>query len=152
MGIQRVVRHATRHDLAALERLEKAAFPADAFSRAQLRYLLTQANATTYVADESGKVIGSAIMLWRQRSTLGRLYSIATDPDCQGRGIGGQLLEACESDATRRGCHELRLEVRADNQQAITFYIKRGYQVIEELPDFYADGTTGIRMGKSLPA
>jgi ribosomal protein S18 acetylase RimI-like enzyme len=144
------IRRATLQDLDALEQLEREVFLADAFRRSQLRYLLTRGHATIVVAQEAGQVLGAAIMLWRRGTTVGRLYSIATAPAAQGRGVGGRLLQACEEEASQRGCKAVGLEVRTDNRQARTFYERRGYGVIENLPGYYAEGADGLRLRKPL--
>jgi ribosomal protein S18 acetylase RimI-like enzyme len=150
MSAPLTARVGTIDDLDALTRLEQAAFAVDGFHRKQLRYLLTRAHASVYVADENGIVRGSAIMLWRQRSKVGRLYSIATDPSVQGRGVGRLLLQTCETAAVQRGCRYVSLEVRVSNLAAITFYERHGYLAVEALPGFYEDGADGIRMRKAL--
>jgi ribosomal protein S18 acetylase RimI-like enzyme len=144
------VRQGTIRDLADLIRLEQAAFAVDGFCRRQLRYLLTRANASVYVAEEAGVVRGSAIMLWRQGAKVGRLYSIATDPSARGRGVGHLLLQACEAAAVRRNCREVSLEVRETNLTAIAFYERHGYRAAKKTPAFYEDGTDAIRMRKNL--
>ena len=150
MSKQLAIRHGTIHDLDALMRLEQRAFAADAFGRKQLRYLLTRANASVYIADEAGAVRGAAIMLWRQGATVGHLYSIATDPAARGRGLGSMLLHACEAAAVQQNCRQVCLEVRVTNLPAIAFYERHGYRAVAELPGFYEDGTPAIRMRKDL--
>jgi ribosomal protein S18 acetylase RimI-like enzyme len=150
MSAPLTVRKGTLDDLDELTRLEQAAFAVDGFHRKQLRYLLTRAHASVYVADEAGVVRGSAIMLWRQHSKVGRLYSIATDPVAQGRGVGRLLLQTCEAAAVQRACREVSREVRVTNLPAITFYKRHGYRVVAALPGFYEDGTDAIRMRKDL--
>jgi ribosomal protein S18 acetylase RimI-like enzyme len=86
----------------------------------------------------------------RKRVKVGRLYSIATDPTAQGRGVGRLLLQACEAAAVQRECHDVSLEVRVSNLAAITFYERHGYRIVEELTGFYEDGTDALRMRKHL--
>jgi ribosomal-protein-alanine N-acetyltransferase len=148
MARQSIIREASPGDLDALLELELAGFDRDAFRRGQLRYLLNRANATTFLLEEDGKVLGAAIMLWRKNSSVGRLYSIVVDPAFQGQGLGRKLLKACEDAALRRGCASLSREVRADNQRAILFYQRHGYRTTESLPGYYADGAAGLRMVK----
>jgi ribosomal protein S18 acetylase RimI-like enzyme len=148
---QSIIREAALNDLKDLVRLEQSGFKSiDQFSRQQLRYLLGRANATTYIVEEEGRVMGAATMLWRRNSSIGRLYSIVVDPAFQGRGLGSKLLRACEDAALRRGCTLLSLEVRAANEKAIVFYQRHGYQTTDSLPGFYADGASGLRMAKEL--
>jgi len=152
MSGQSVVRLGTGEDLDALVRLEKAGFTSDQFAREQLRYLLHQAHTTVLIIEQQGRVCGAAIMAWRKKSSMGRLYSIVIDPAVQGRGLGSKLLEACEDAAIKRGCERLSLEVRADNSRAIALYERHGYGITEELPGYYADGANGMRMVKFLGA
>lgn len=150
MSGKSVVRLGTAEDLDALVRLEKAGFTVDQFPREQLRYLLNEAHTTVFIIEQQGRVCGAAIMAWRKKSSMGRLYSIVIDPAVQGRGLGGKLLEACEDAAIKRGCERLSLEVRAHNSRAIAMYERHGYSITEELPGYYADGANGIRMVKFL--
>ncbi|MGH2543099.1 MAG: peptidase C39 family protein, partial [Ardenticatenaceae bacterium] len=151
MTEQSIIRTATAADLDALVHMEETGFVEnDRFSRDQLRYLITEANAATFVVEQAGKVRGAAIMLWRKNSTVGRLYSIVVSPKSQGRGFGGKLLQTCEDAASRRGCEYLSLEVRVDNERAIAFYNSRNYEVEETIPNFYADGANALRMVKPL--
>lgn len=144
------IRTATIKDLDVLLRLEEAFFPGDAFNRAQLRYLVTKANATTLVVEQDGQVIGAATVLWRLNSQVSRLYSMATAPEFQRRGFGSRLLKACEEEARRCGRTRMSLEVRADNSGAIAFYHRHGYSRAEGTGGFYADGTAALRMRKDL--
>lgn len=147
-----VVREATLDDLPALVCLERKGFPIDQFSREQLEHFLTRAHATTLVIDIQGTVRGSAIMLWRRASRTGHLYSITTDPDVQGRGLGGRLLAACEEAARNRGCTTVALESRPDNEPALAMYRKRGYQPGGTVPNYYSDGAPALQMSKPLAA
>jgi hypothetical protein len=63
MARESVIREATPQDLDALLELELAGFDRDTFRLSQLRYLLTRANATTFILEEMGEIQGAAIML-----------------------------------------------------------------------------------------
>lgn len=144
------IRPAGRRDLPDLERLERERFEVDAFDPPTLRRLLLEANSTVLVAEADGGFAGSAILLWRKGSRVGRLYSIAVSERAQGRGIARRLLEACEQEARRRDCTRVSLEVRRSNQRAIELYLKNGYLETELLRGYYEDGADGIRMVKDL--
>jgi ribosomal protein S18 acetylase RimI-like enzyme len=152
MAEHSIVRIGTVKDLDALVRLEKSGFSADWFEREQLLYLLGEAHATTFIVEQAGQVCGAAIMAWRRKSSVGRLYSIVIDPAFQGQGFGRKLLQTCEDAARERGCDRVSLEVRADNRRAIGMYERHGYRMKEALPGYYADGSTGWRMVKTLDA
>jgi ribosomal protein S18 acetylase RimI-like enzyme len=143
------IRPAGRRDLDDLARLEQERFPVDAFDRPTLERLLA-GHTTVLVAETGGRFTGSAIMLWRRGSRVGRLYSIAVPERAQGLGIGRRLLEACEREARRRDCTRVSLEVRAANERAIDLYARNGYRITEQLPGYYQDGADGVRMVKEL--
>ena len=144
------VRLATEHDLEALVQLEEAAFRSDRFSEDSINYLLTRSRATTLVIEENGVVVGSACVLWRRSYQAARLYNIAINPNRQGKGYGAVLMDECELEAARRGCAVMTLEVRKDNVGAIKFYERRGYVFKRMLPEYYEDGSAGLKMAKVL--
>lgn len=144
------IRRASPADEDALYQLEWVSFTSDRFDRRQIRHLLTRANATTWIAQRGNQIQGAAIMLWREGTEVGHLYSIVVHPAHRGRGIGKRLIAVCEREARRRGCGRMALEVREDNRRARRFYERLGYHTVERLPAYYQDGTDGLRMVKPL--
>ncbi len=144
------IRLATEHDLKELVRLEMVAFETDRFTKDQIDYLLTESRATTFVLEHKSSVVGAACVLWRKSHQGARLYNLAVDPEYQGKGFGVKLLNECELEAARRGCEKMTLEVRKDNDKAIRFYEKQGFTVLRSMPDYYDDGTPGIKMLKVI--
>src|SRR5262245_44872490 len=123
------VRQAERGDIDALMELERRVFATDRLSRRSLRHFLASPTAAVVVAEsEGGQLAGTAIVLFRPRSSLARLYSIAVAPHMGGRGVGPMLLEAAEEAALARDCRAVRLEVHATNHAAISRYRKSGYR------------------------
>jgi ribosomal-protein-alanine acetyltransferase len=145
-----MIRGARLQDLDALVAIENRSFDVDRFSRRSFRYLLTRANAETLVYEEQGKVLAYVMLLFNIGTSLSRLYSLAVDPDLQGRGIGNTLIAAAEESAVAHDCIYLRLEVRRDNATAIRLYEKRGYKPIGHLPDYYEDHMEALRYEKLL--
>ena len=80
------------------------------------------------VAQDDTGLAGNAIVLFRPRSVIARLYSIAVAPAMSGRGVGTMLLAAAEAAALARGCRAIRLEVHVTNHAAISRYRKSGYR------------------------
>ena len=144
------VRLASIKDVNDLVRLENTAFVHDRFSKEQIEYLLTEAHATTFVAEVEGKVAGGACMLWRTSYHGGRLYNIAVDPQMHGFGLGNLLIHECEAEAARRGCRKVTLEVREDNHGAIGFYEHKGYRLHRRILDYYHDGSPALQMVKDV--
>lgn len=144
------IRPARLSDLDRLHHFETTYFGQDQFSRRQVSYLLTRANATTLVIESCGDVVGSATMVWRRNSRMGRLYSIVIDKAAQGKGFAARLLAECERLARERSCTSVRLEVRVDNRAAILLYQRHGYISKGVIEQYYTDGTDALRMSKSL--
>jgi ribosomal protein S18 acetylase RimI-like enzyme len=59
----------------------------------------------------------------------GRVVLIAVAEDCQGRGLGRQLLEEGLSFLRKEGFQEVVLEVRSDNKRALSLYRTAGFSV-----------------------
>jgi len=145
-----MIRTATLGDLESLISIEKRAFELDRFSRRTFRYLLSKANAVTLIADADGKAEGYAMLLFNTGTSLARLYSLAVDPDAQGKGIGKALMQALEEHALAHGCVSIRLEVRADGERARALYEHQGYRQIGSINDYYEDGMQALRYEKRL--
>jgi ribosomal-protein-alanine acetyltransferase len=144
------IRKAKRSDLDALAEIEARSFTTDRLSRKSLRYFLAAQNAALVVADLKGVAAGYALVSFRKGSKIARLYSIATDPEFRGRGLGLGLLRAAEKIAQRRGANAMRLEVRGRNRRAIALYEREDYRRFGRIEDYYEDGTTALRYEKSL--
>jgi len=145
-----MIRPAFIEDVDALEHLENQSFSTDRLSRRNLRYLLSNANATALVEAQGETILGYALILYHRGRSLARLYSLVVDPKLQGKGIGAALLQAAEKDAFAKDCVGMRLEVRNDNVAAIRLYENSGYRKIELIPDYYRDQAAAIRYEKGL--
>jgi ribosomal protein S18 acetylase RimI-like enzyme len=143
-------RNAEPGDIDALIDLEHRVFATDRLSRRSLRRFLKSKTAQVIVADEGGSLVGAAVVLFRPRSTLARLYSIATAPHMGGRGVGSRLLAAAEEAALARDCTSIRLEVHVTNHAAISRYRKSGYREFGRHKSYYDDGGDALRFEKRL--
>jgi ribosomal-protein-alanine N-acetyltransferase len=72
------------------------------------------------------------------------VQTLAVRAGHQGLGWGGRLLDALLAEADRRGCDEVLLEVRADNDAAVSLYSGRGFTTIATRRRYYADGTDAL--------
>ena len=96
------------------------------------------------VADDEGAVVGYAGLL-----AVGRqadVQTVAVAPDHQGQQLGATLLRAIVDEATRRGCTEVLLEVRVDNEAALHLYEKAGFERISVRRGYYPGGVDGLVM------
>jgi ribosomal protein S18 acetylase RimI-like enzyme len=149
------VRKAERGDVDALAALEHRVFATDRLSRRSLQRFLKSPTADVLVAQDDSAIaetalVGNAIVLFRPRSVIARLYSIAVAPPMGGRGVGAMLLAAAEAAALARGCRAIRLEVHVTNHAAIARYRKSGYREFSRLRKYYEDGGDALRFEKRL--
>ncbi|MDT4846826.1 rimI: ribosomal-protein-alanine acetyltransferase [compost metagenome] len=144
------LRAATLDDLSPLVELEGHCFEAPRLGRQQFRWMLAEANASLLLAEGDGRILGYALVLFRQGSPLARLHSIATEPRARGNGIGQRLLDAAETAAREHDCAYLRLEVCPDDRPAVALFERNGYSDLGLLTDFFPDHREATRMEKRV--
>jgi ribosomal protein S18 acetylase RimI-like enzyme len=145
-----MIRKAVESDLDALQDMENLSFRGDRLSRRSLAHLVKKGRATTLIEVEGGRARGYALVLYRNGTSLARLYSIVVHPDFRGLGLGVKLLESAERDALENNCVIMRLEVRQDNATAINLYEEHGYRLFGVVPDYYEDNEKALRFEKRL--
>lgn len=143
-------RPAIASDVDALAALERENFASDRIPRSSFRRLLTRPSAAIVVARSGKQLAGYCLILFRSGSAVARLYSIAVSGEFAGAGLGRALLAEAEDAAARRGCRELRLEVRTDNRRAQVLYEKAGYVLFDTRDSYYSDGLAALRFRKAL--
>lgn len=136
---------ATLMDLTALSRLERACFGRDAWPLLDLIAVLTFSDVIRLKAVEAGEMIGFAAGDPRPADGFSWIATIGVIPPYRRRGIGRQLLRACEA---RLSTARLRLSVRASNEAAIHLYRTEGYRQIDVWPHYYKDDESAILMEK----
>jgi ribosomal protein S18 acetylase RimI-like enzyme len=57
----------------------------------------------------------------------GWINYLAVSPECRGRGLGREMMDAAEARLKAFGCPKINLQVRSGNVEAIGFYEKIGY-------------------------
>ena len=81
-------------------------------------------NSETWVIEEQGSVAGFYSFAGET------LAAIFVDPDCQGKGLGKQLLNHAKS-----GRKHIELAVYTENKPSHAFYCKHGFTVVREQVD-----------------
>jgi ribosomal protein S18 acetylase RimI-like enzyme len=82
-------------------------------------------------AEEDGQIIGTVIGGYDGRRGL--LYHLAVAASFRGRGIGSRLMDEIESRLRAKGCIRCFLMVLADNDEAIRYYEKHGWENMEHV-------------------
>jgi ribosomal-protein-alanine N-acetyltransferase len=138
-------------DIHAVADLEQAVFGGEAWSAGMLAEELAGAPQTRYylVAEEHGAILGyGGLMLAGEQADV---VTIGVRQGRWGEGIGTALLTGLITEATRRGCRELFLEVRVDNDRAKRLYHHHGFEGIGIRPGYYQpSGTDALVMRRPL--
>ncbi|MFB9836948.1 ribosomal protein S18-alanine N-acetyltransferase [Actinoallomurus acaciae] len=131
------VRDLTLDDLPAVLELEHLLFTDEAWSEETYRGELVDRSGTRrYVAVEDDGVLAG----WAGLSAVagqGDVLTIGVRPELQGRGIGSALLTALLEEAAVRGCAEIFLDVRADNDRARRLYERFGFTAVGVRKRYY---------------
>jgi ribosomal protein S18 acetylase RimI-like enzyme len=140
------IRIATLDDFERIIELEHLCFPKEhAYSRRQLRYLLTKANSTVLVETIDALVRGFLIILYRRGTTVAGIETINVDPAFRKKGIGLRLLSAAEELLRKKEIRKIRLEVAITNTAAITLYEHAGFHQAMLLKKYYHFNHEGSR-------
>lgn len=137
-------------DLEGICALEAACFDTDIVSKRQYRHLIRSPSALVAIVRDGKRVAAIAVYLFRKGSDKARIYSLAVHPEYRRHGLAATLCSYCEKLCRKRGCCEVRLEVKWDNASAIQFYLKNHYVEFGRYVAFYEDGKDAIRMKRSL--
>ena len=95
---------------------------------------------------------GAAFARWSvlRLAEEAELLRIAVEPAARGKGLGLQLLRACELDLRRWGIAHLHLEVRVSNAPAQRLYEAAGWRRSGLRPAYYRDGEDAALYAKAL--
>jgi ribosomal-protein-alanine N-acetyltransferase len=141
----------TPADLDAVLLLEIDLFGDEAWSRQMLEGELAEQPRSRYylVADDDGAIAAYAGLLLA--GAQADVLTLAVAAGRWGRGIGSALLEALLTEAARRGCTEVFLEVRTDNIRAQRLYQRYGFRQIGVRKGYYQpSGADALVMRRDL--
>ena len=130
--------------IAEVVALEQQLFPVDAWTTEQFWAELAQPTRHYFLAVEGDAVLGYAGLF--ALAPEADVQTIAASPRAQGRGIGRLLREVLIDQALARTCTQLVLEVRSDNEVAISMYTRRGFERMSIRRDYYAQGVDALIM------
>lgn len=90
------------------------------------------------VAESGGELVGYAgLFVTRDQADV---QTVAVRADHQGTGVGSLLLRDLLTEADERGCRDILLEVRVDNEAAQRLYEKYGFERISVRRGYYHPG------------
>jgi ribosomal protein S18 acetylase RimI-like enzyme len=135
------LRRATAADIPALVALQRAAYARnrDILGVEPLPLIADYneifAHHETWLTEDNGALLGALILELRPADLL--IWSVATAPAAQGRGLGNRLLAAAEARARELNLSTMRLYTGQKLVSNVAWYQRHGYAIerIEERPD-----------------
>jgi ribosomal-protein-alanine N-acetyltransferase len=101
-----------------------------------------------YLALIDGEVIGFIVVVMKGAFT-GYIQSICVSPDYRGKGVGSRLMDYAETRILSE-TPNVFLCVSDFNDRAMNLYLRRGYKVIGEIPDYLIEGSSEIFLRKTI--
>lgn len=95
---------------------------------------------------DAGKVVGG-LVAETQLAWL-RIGIMAVEPQCRSQGVGAALLAEAERIARERACRHAHVDTMSC--QAPGFYLRQGYRIVGELPDWDSHGHAKLHMIKDI--
>ena len=140
-------------DVGDVSVLEQDLFGVEAWSPQMLASEVTAEPGSRYylVADDAGVITGYGGLL-AQAGGQADVLTLAVAEDRWGQGIGSALLDGLLAEADRRGCTEIFLEVRVDNDRAQRLYRRRGFNDIGVRRGYYQPSNTDALVMRLIPA
>lgn len=93
-------------------------------------------NSFFYVAEVEGEIVGFANFTPVTEAGKTELAAIYLYPEYQGKGIGTALLDEGLYHIT--GVKEVMVDVEKANEKGISFYIAKGFEVVDEFEENFA--------------
>ena len=141
-------------DLGPIFALDEVCFePPFRFSARAMRQFAEARNALTVIAEaETGEIAGFCIAhVERTRGTLSAyIVTLDVDPKQRRSGLASQMVERIEQQAREAGCNAMALHVSTENQGAIEFYERNGYERSHMVKSFYGLGRDAYVYRKPL--
>ena len=115
---------------------------------AKVRRHLQDPETMALVASVDGVFEGFAIMKFHDQEA--HLLLLAVEPKSRRTGIGRALVKWLEKSCRTAGIQNIRVEVRAANTTARTFYENLGFRLVEEIAGYYDKRESAVVMARSL--
>ncbi len=78
------------------------------------------------------------------------INNLAVVPEFRGQGIGSFILDNVFSEARKRNCQKIILEVRSTNYPAQRLYFKFGFEIVGKRNKYYANGEDALILEKKI--
>ncbi len=144
------VRRATAGDLDALAALDRAAF-ADPWSRSEIAVEIGHPAALVLVAEPTAGPPVAGYLSARRTLDHAEILRLAVTAGWRRRGVASALLASAWKRLRARGVGRCFLEVKEDNEAAIRFYERSGFETVGRRPGYYSGGCGARVLAASAP-
>lgn len=136
-------------DIDAVHAIEREVFAGTAWSPAQFWSELAHDDRTYLVVESDGSIAAyGGVMV---RPPTADIQTIAVAPAHRGQGLARDLLGRLLAIADEGACTEILLEVRADNDAAVSLYDSEGFEAIARRTSYYGPGQDALIMRRRRP-
>lgn len=139
-------------DFDAICQIDRLCFePGISYDPEEVEGWLGQRGSFVLVAEDGAQARLAGFVLARRTSArLGHIITIDVLPEYRRSGIGKDLMQQAEHRLQAMGVRRIRLEVSVENQAALRFYEKLGYQLAGRIPRYYLDRIDAWAMQREL--
>jgi len=147
-----IIRRIHANELYRVYEIETKSFSREAYPFNLFYFYYLLARDLFLVAEFLGKTIGYAIGVIEEKNGFcyGHVISIAVEPLYRGFGVGEKLMLCLEDRMRGYGASKVYLEVRVDNEPAISLYKKLGYRIIDRIRGYYYGEVDAYVMAKNI--
>jgi ribosomal-protein-alanine N-acetyltransferase len=142
-------------DFEPLYAIEEVCFqPPLRFPPPYMRSVIENPESATWIAEESDKMAGFAIVEWGGPASDRYAYiqTLEVVPEQRRRGVARELLTRLEQSAMQAGAHSIWLHVDTENDPAIHLYEEHGYERQGREEHYYARHRAAFIYSKRLTA
>ncbi|KXB09638.1 hypothetical protein AKJ35_00515 [candidate division MSBL1 archaeon SCGC-AAA833F18] len=138
------VRDFKPEDMERVLEIEHESFK-DPYPRSLLEHIHNLHPDGFMIAEINDEIVGYIIGVMRWGGT-GHVLAVAVSPPYRRRGVGKSLMVNMMDRLQRKGASRIRIEVRASNTVAQSFYQKLNFRQRRIVPSYYSDGEAAILM------
>ncbi len=143
------IRPIEKTDIESLYIIDQVCFPPEiAYSKEYFEDLLRVENIEGLSVEKDGDMIGFILAVYDDN--LAEIVTIDILPEYRKKGYGSLLMKTIEEFSFEKGIDSIFLQVAESNNTAIKFYKELNYEIINEIPDYYPDGTKAFLMSKKI--
>lgn len=114
----------------------------------RVRHAILDPATNVAVMTQPDGIVGFGIMQYRDETAHLALFAIR--PSHRNCGLGSQLVAWLEKPALIAGVQHVRVEARADNEKALSFYRRLGFIPVKTVAGYYSGIVDAVQLEKRL--